>query len=256
MLEVSGLDVRYSATHAVRKIDLSIDVNETVCLLGPNGAGKSSLLRSISQLVPYEGSIRFDGERIDGLSPAHLGRAGLIHVPEGRHVFPTLTVHENLQMGARIRGGRPVMYSYDDVYDLFTSLARMRKRRGFALSGGEQQMVALGRALVASPRLLLLDEPSLGLAPAVVQAVYRALQEVAGQTTMLLVEQNTSDALSLARRGYVLAGGRIVMAEMSAALADRSSVLAGYLGKSDAEARSDDCADSCSSLPDNRKSST
>ncbi|MFC9557745.1 ABC transporter ATP-binding protein [Rhodococcus sp. NPDC056960] len=238
MLEVSGLDIRYGATHAVRGVDFSIDVNETVCLLGPNGAGKSSLLRSISQLVPYEGSIRFDGQRIDNQSPVHLSRAGLIHVPEGRHIFPTLSVHENLQMGAHARAGRPKAYSYDDVYTLFPALGRMRKRQGYALSGGEQQMVALGRALVASPRLLLLDEPSLGLAPAVVGTVYKALEEVATRTTMLLVEQNTSDALSLAGRGYVLADGRFAMQGDSAELADRSSVLASYLGQTDAETSS------------------
>ncbi|MGW5385725.1 ABC transporter ATP-binding protein [Nocardia sp. NPDC003963] len=234
MLEISGLDVWYSATHAVRDLNLRIAANETVCMLGPNGAGKSSVLRSISRLVPHNGTITFDGDNIDGRSAVDLGRAGLIHVPEGRHVFPTLTVHENLQIGARIRGKRPLLYSYDDVYDLFPTLARMRRRNGFALSGGEQQMVALGRALVASPRLLLLDEPSLGLAPAVVGTVYRALAEVAGRMTLLLVEQNTNHALSLATRGYVLVDGRIAMEGKSVDLADRGAILARYLGQSDA----------------------
>ncbi|TQC44212.1 ABC transporter ATP-binding protein [Rhodococcus sp. WS4] len=233
MLEISNLNVHYTATHAIRGVDLSIAENEVVCLLGPNGAGKSSLLRSISQLVPYEGTIEFDGETIDNRPPASLSRVGLIHVPEGRHVFPTLSVHENLQIGAHARGSRPALYSYDDVYDLFPALTRMRKRQGFALSGGEQQMVALGRALVAAPRLLLLDEPSLGLAPSVVATVYRALSEIAGRTTILVVEQNTSDALALARRGYVLAEGRVVMNGESSALTDRKAVLASYLGQTD-----------------------
>lgn len=235
MLEINGLHIRYAATHAVQGVHFEVSGNEVVCLLGPNGAGKTSILRSISQLVPSDGVIRYDGEDVAGVGTAELGRRGLIHVPEGRHVFPTLTVHENLRIGEIARSGRAAKYSVDDVYNLFPKLTAMRRRRGFALSGGEQQMVALGRALIAAPRLLMLDEPSLGLAPAVVSAVYAALAEVATETPILLVEQNTSDALSLAHRGHVLSEGQIVMSGNSAELSDRSSILAGYLGQADVE---------------------
>ncbi|WP_207844531.1 ABC transporter ATP-binding protein [Williamsia soli] len=235
MLEVNGLHVRYTATHAVKGVSFEVSENEVVCLLGPNGAGKTSILRSISQLAYCDGTIRYDGDDVAGIGTPELGRRGLIHVPEGRHVFPTLTVHENLRIGEIARAGRAAKYSLDDVYDLFPKLTEMRKRRGFALSGGEQQMVALGRALIAAPRLLMLDEPSLGLAPAVVSAVYKALAEVATETPILLVEQNTTDALSLSHRGYVLAEGHIVMSGDCTDLSDRSSIMASYLGQSDVE---------------------
>lgn len=233
MLDISQLSIEYGATRAVSGVDLSLGPGEVVCLLGANGAGKTSVLRAISNLVAFSGEIAFDGASTAGTTTGELARRGLIHVPEGRHVFPTLTVRENLQMGAVARAGRPILYSIDDVLSLFPALAPLMSRQGFALSGGEQQMVALGRALVAAPRVLLLDEPSLGLAPVVVAKVYEALREIGRDTAMLLVEQNTGDAIDLAGRGYVLAGGRVVLAGSGAELSDRTVVLAGYLGQSD-----------------------
>ncbi|MGW3468410.1 ABC transporter ATP-binding protein [Saccharopolyspora sp. NPDC000995] len=225
----------YGTTHAVRGLDLTIAAGEVVCLLGPNGAGKTSVLRAVSGLVPYEGTIRFDGNDVRGWGPARLARAGLIHVPEGRHVFPTLSVHENLQMGEVARAGRPARYGFDDVYDLLPALRPLRRRSGFALSGGEQQMVALGRALIASPRLLLLDEPSLGLAPSVNRVVYEALKAITADIRVLLVEQKAIDALDLAGRGLVLVAGQEVMQVDSGQLADRQAMLASYLGQRDAQ---------------------
>ena len=150
-------------------------------------------------------------------------------------MFPTLTVHENLQMGEVARGKRPIAYGFDDVYDLLPALQPLRRRKGFALSGGEQQMVALGRALIAAPRLLLLDEPSLGLAPSVTRIVYQALRAIAVQTPILLVEQNTADALAIAGHGTVLLGGRAVLTGVANQLADRNALIASYLGQKDAQ---------------------
>lgn len=235
LLELSDVHVRYGTTHAVRGLDLTVDAGEVVCLLGPNGAGKTSALHAVSGLVPCEGTIRFDGNDIRGWGVARLARAGLIHVPEGRHVFPTLSVHENLQMGEVARAKRRARYGFDDVYDLLPALRPLRRRSGFALSGGEQQMVALGRALIASPRLLLLDEPSLGLAPSVTKVVYEALREITADTPVLLVEQKTSDALELADRGIVLVTGQPVIRGDAAQLADRQAMVASYLGQGDAQ---------------------
>ncbi len=227
--------MHYGSTHAVRGAGITVSAGEVVCLLGPNGAGKTSVLRAVSGLVPSEGAITFDGQDVRGWSPARLARAGLIHVPEGRHVFPTLSVHENLQMGDVARAGRAARYGYDDVYDLLPALRRLRRRNGYALSGGEQQMVALGRALIAAPRLLLLDEPSLGLSPAVTATVYEALRAVAAETPILLVEQKTSDALDLADRGVVLVAGEIVLRGAADELVDRQAMVASYLGQRDAQ---------------------
>jgi branched-chain amino acid transport system ATP-binding protein len=231
VLEVQDLAVSYGAVKAVRGIDIQVGDGEAVALLGPNGAGKTSTLRAITDLAPYTGRITFDGMDCHKVGTERLAQAGLIHVPEGRHVFPTLSVHENLQMGLRARGGRTDGYTIDEVYELFPPLVNMRGREGWALSGGEQQMVAVGRALVAAPRLLLLDEPSLGLAPIVVKAVYAALNRVAARTPILLVEQNTVTALSLSKRGYVLAEGRIVLAGSAVELSDRKALLDSYLGQ-------------------------
>jgi branched-chain amino acid transport system ATP-binding protein len=231
VLEVRGLAVAYGAVRAVNEIDLDVGVGEAVALLGPNGAGKTSTLRAITALEGYRGSVRFDGHECRKLGTERLARAGLIHVPEGRHVFPTLTVNENLQMGNRARGGRTDGYSIADVYDLFPPLANMRNRDGWALSGGEQQMVAIGRALVAAPRVLLLDEPSLGLAPIVTKAVYAALERVKERTPLLVVEQNTVMALGMCHRGYVLAEGKVALTGTSEELSDRKALLDSFLGQ-------------------------
>ena len=234
MLEISDLHVRYGTIHAVRGLSIRVGQGQVVALLGPNGAGKTSTLRAVTALEPYSGSIRFDGAEVRDLGPEGCAKAGLIHVPEGRHVFPTLTVHENLQVGAGAARGR-TGFSFDDVYDLFPTLRPLRDREGWGLSGGEQQMVAVGRALVAVPRLLLLDEPSLGLAPIVTKAVFQALGEVRDRTPILLVEQNTAQALTLADEGTVLVNGEGVLRGTAEELQDRHAVLGAYLGQQQIE---------------------
>jgi branched-chain amino acid transport system ATP-binding protein len=230
MLELSDVSVTYGSTVALKEVSLEVGSGEVVALLGANGAGKTSTLRAASRLIPATGTIRFDGQDVAGVAPEELARRGLIHVPEGRHVFSTLTVHENLLVGQTAAGKRTRTFSLDDVYVLFPALVPLRKRYGWALSGGEQQMVAIGRALLASPRLLMLDEPSLGLAPIVVKAVYQALSEVKREMSVLLVEQNASVALGLCDRGYVLLSGELVLAGKADELGDRDALLDSYLG--------------------------
>jgi branched-chain amino acid transport system ATP-binding protein len=229
MLEIRDLHVNYGTTIAVDGIDLAVGAGELVALLGPNGAGKTSTLQAISGVIPRRGSIVFDGADLAKVSPDALARLGLIHVPEGRRVFATLSVHENLQVGRTARNGR-AGFDLDDVYDLFPPLQPLRSRAGWALSGGEQQMVAIGRALVGSPRMLILDEPSLGLAPVIVSAVFAALAEVGRTVPILLVEQNTTRALQLCSRAAVLVNGRIAVEGDTADFTDRESMLETYLG--------------------------
>jgi branched-chain amino acid transport system ATP-binding protein len=236
VLELRGVEVSYGAVEAVRGIDLQVDEGEVVALIGPNGAGKTSTLRAISGLAPARGSIRFDGRDCRRLSVQGGARRGLIHVPEGRRVFTTLTVHENLLVGTTARRGRAAVYSVDEIYDLFPALAELRRREGGALSGGEQQMVAIGRALVAGPRLLLLDEPSLGLAPKIARSLFAALADVATRTPLLLVEQNTVLALKVCTRAAVMVNGRFVLEGSAAELTDRSALVASYLGEEPAVA--------------------
>jgi branched-chain amino acid transport system ATP-binding protein len=230
MLEARGLGVSYGATRAVDSFDLDVASGEAVALLGANGAGKTSTLRALSRVIEADGTIAFQGEDVSRTPPEELARKGLVHVPEGRHVFPTLTVDENLMVGETSRNKRKPLFSKDSVYDLFRPLATLRKRYGWSLSGGEQQMVAIGRALMASPHLLMLDEPSLGLAPIVTQGVYRALAEVKADMSMLVVEQNAGAALRLCDRGYVLLSGRCVLSDSAARLGDREALLDSYLG--------------------------
>jgi len=240
MLEVRGLKVSYGPVHAVRGIDLEVGAREVVALIGPNGAGKTTTLRAISGLVPYHGSIRFDGVDCRRLRIERAARRGLIHVPEGRRVMPTLSVHENLLVGTVARRRRTEGFSLDEIYDLFPALRPLRKRAGWALSGGEQQMVALGRALVAGPRLLLLDEPSLGLAPKLARTVFDALGEIATRTPMLLVEQNTAMAQKISTRAAVVVSGRVVLAGSAEELSDRAALVASYLGEQPAVAAQPD----------------
>jgi branched-chain amino acid transport system ATP-binding protein len=230
MLELQGLRVTYGTTIAVSGLDLEVPEAAATALLGANGAGKTSTLRAVSRVIPSRGRILFDGQDISKTAPEAVARRGLVHVPEGRRVFGALSVHENLQVGATAQGRRKPGFSLSDVYDLFPLLRRLRHRKAWMLSGGEQQMVAIGRALMASPRLLLLDEPSLGLAPNVVQSVYAALSEVKARIPLLVVEQNATLGLELCDRGYVLVSGQLVLQGSSAELASRDALLESYLG--------------------------
>ncbi len=209
---------------------MTLAPGEALALLGANGAGKTSLLNAVSGLIPSEGNIHLDGEPLSGMRPENVARRGLIHVPEGRHVFGDLTVHENLQMGMTARRGRTGGLSYDDVYDLFPALVPLRNREGYALSGGEQQMVALGRGLVGAPRVLMVDEPSLGLAPVVVKAVADALKALKGTISLLMVEQNAELALDVCDRAFVIKHGQIVLAVESDDPHQRDVLLESYLG--------------------------
>ena len=233
MLRVDGLSVRYGPVLAVDGLDLEVGAGEAVALLGPNGAGKTSTLSALSRLVASTGSMRFDDHQLDRMRVESVARLGLCHVPEGRRVFPSLTVQENIQVATTARAGRAPLFTVDDVYELFPALVPLRRRAGWALSGGEQQMVAISRALVASPRMLLLDEPSLGLAPIVVGAVFDALRQVRDRVPLLLVEQNTDMALGLCDRAYVLSEGKVALAGSSTELAGDQNLIDSYLGRHD-----------------------
>jgi branched-chain amino acid transport system ATP-binding protein len=230
MLELEGLQVTYGTTVAVASLDLSVPDAGATALLGANGAGKTSTLRAISRLIPSKGRIMFEGKDVSRSAPEAVARRGLVHVPEGRRVFGALTVHDNLRVGATAKGGRKPVFALSDIYDLFPPLQRLRHRRCWMLSGGEQQMVAIGRALMASPRLLLLDEPSLGLAPNIVQSVYGALDQVKSRMPLLVVEQNATLGLELCDRAYVLLSGRLVLQGTAAELTSRDALLESYLG--------------------------
>jgi branched-chain amino acid transport system ATP-binding protein len=231
MLEISSLAINYEGVPAVVDVDISVEAGSAVALLGPNGAGKTSTLRAVSGMVPYGGSITFDGTPLGKMTPEKIARAGLVHVPEGRHVFGTLTVHENLLVGQTARGGRTDGYSMSDVYDLLPALTKISKRAGWALSGGEQQMVAIGRGLLGAPRLMLLDEPSLGLAPIVVKDVFAALLEVSARTPILIVEQNATAAMRVCQRAYVLVKGSVVLQGRTEDLGNREELIDSYLGQ-------------------------
>ena len=231
LLQVDGLRVSYGAIEALRNITFEVDEGEIVTLLGANGAGKTTTLRTISGLLrPKGGTITFDGKPMGGVAAHDIVAAGIGHVPEGRRIFPRMSVYENLQMGAYRRRG-DISADIERVYDLFPVLRERHQQEGGTLSGGEQQMLAIGRALMSRPRLLLLDEPSMGLAPLVVLKIFEIIREIndAG-TTVLLVEQNAAQALRLATRGYVLETGEVVMTDTAAALLTNDRVRAAYLG--------------------------
>jgi branched-chain amino acid transport system ATP-binding protein len=233
LLELKDLDVHYGAIHALRGINVTVEEKEIVTLIGSNGAGKSTTLRAISGLVkPSGGSITFDGRSIRGLAPHETVRLGIAHAPEGRGIFANLTVRENLDVGSFARRDQTGLR--DDIeraLDLFPRLRERIAQNAGTLSGGEQQMLAIARALIAKPRLLLLDEPSLGLAPQVVQTIFKIIREINERgTTILLVEQNAHMALKVAHRGYVLAVGEIAMSDAAAALAASEEVKKTYLG--------------------------
>ena len=233
LLQITGLEVRYGGIRAVKGIDLEVGEGEVVCLIGANGAGKSTSLRALTGLVPVAGgTVRYAGRDITPLPVHRRARLGMALVPEGRGVFPRLSVAENLSMGAYARtDGAGVAQDLERVYGLFPRLRERAGQGAGTLSGGEQQMLAIGRALMSRPRLLLLDEPSMGLAPLAVQTIFETIRLIAGQgTTLLLVEQNARLALEASRRGYVLEGGRIVHQGDAADLLASPKVRAAYLG--------------------------
>ncbi len=234
LLKVEGLEVAYGGIHAVKGIDLEIRSGELVALIGANGAGKTTSLKTLCGLLrPSAGRISYVGEDISQI-PAHgFAERGLVMVPEGRGVFSRLSVHENLQMGAYCRNDNDVIAAdIERVYGLFPRLKERHKQLAGTLSGGEQQMVAIGRAMLSRPRLLLLDEPSMGLAPLIVQKIFEIIRQIASEgVTMLLVEQNARLALKTAQRGYVMESGRITCADSAEALLANPKVQQAYLGE-------------------------
>ena len=233
LLEVKGLEVHYGGIRAVKGIDLAVGDGELVCLIGANGAGKTSALKAICGLHARGGTVSYAGQALEGLPVFELPRRGLVMVPEGRGVFPQLTVEENLAMGAFARGN--AKESANDIARQYESFPRLKERRNQTagtLSGGEQQMLAIGRALMSRPKLLLLDEPSMGLAPLMVAKIFDIVREVAARgVTILLVEQNARLALELAHRGYVMESGNITLADEANKLLADPKVREAYLGE-------------------------
>jgi branched-chain amino acid transport system ATP-binding protein len=238
MLRLENVQVRYGQVLALRGLSMDVEAGEIAALIGANGAGKSTALKAISGLVPVsQGTIALHGKPISGLQPEELVEMGIVHVPEGRRIFPRLTVEENLKMGAYPGRARAAeQEARERVYGLFPRLAERRRQFGGSLSGGEQQMLAFGRAMMAQPVLLLLDEPSLGLSPILVEEVASAIERFhADGATILLVEQNAELALSLASRGFVIETGRIVLSDSAGRLLENPKVWASYLGQEDWE---------------------
>lgn len=233
MLALSGVSAAYGAVPAVSDVSMMVGDGEAVGLLGANGAGKSTTLRAISGLVrPTSGTITFFGRNVASLPPYKVTELGIAHVPEGRQVFPEMTVKENLEIGAYIpRAKAERSRTLDLVFSIFPVLAERRKQLAGTMSGGEQQMLAVGRGLMLKPRLLMLDEPSLGLAPVVTDATFQKIQEIhAMGTAILLVEQNVTRALALVQRAYVLESGKVILHGTRAELANNKQVQAAYLG--------------------------
>jgi branched-chain amino acid transport system ATP-binding protein len=232
LLEVDDIEVRYGAIKALKGVSFEVNEGEIVALLGANGAGKTTTQKTVSGMLrPSLGEIRYDGERIDGIPAHELINLGICHVPEGRRVFPRMTVAENLEMGA-FRFKRPDQTVLAQVLEMFPRLLERIKQPAGTLSGGEQQMLAIGRALMGKPRLLLLDEPSMGLAPLIVKQIFDIVREInADGVTVLLVEQNAAQALALANRGYVLETGEIVLTGSGSELLADDRVRAAYLGE-------------------------
>lgn len=233
LLEVKALKVAYGGINAVKGIDFTVGAGEMVALIGANGAGKTTTLKAICGLLHHGGSVQLRGEDVSNLPSYQLVERGLALVPEGRGVFGRLTVRENLQMGAYIRTDKAaVRADIDHVYGLFPRLAERRNQTGGTLSGGEQQMLAIGRALMSRPKLLLLDEPSMGLAPLMVEKIFDTVRTVSREgVTILLVEQNAKLALEASRRGYVMESGLITLADDARALLDNPLVRKAYLGE-------------------------
>jgi branched-chain amino acid transport system ATP-binding protein len=233
MLRIEGLDVRYGAIHAVKGVSLSVKPGMISTLIGSNGAGKSTILRTISGLVrAARGRVEFDGEEITRCAPHEIVKRGVVQIPEGRIIFANLTVLDNLELGAYLRNDRAgIRQDLERVFTLFPRLKERSRQMGGTLSGGEQQMLAVGRGLMAKPRILLMDEPSLGLAPMLVQQIFGTIVEInRGGTSILLVEQNAHMALTIANEAHVLETGRIVATGPASSLASDPAVREAYLG--------------------------
>ena len=232
ILKVDNINVYYGAIHAIKGVSLEVNEGEIVTLIGANGAGKSTTLKAISNLLhPKTGSIEFFGEKLAHIPPHKIVEKGLAHVPEGRRIFLQMTVQENLEMGAYTQGGKTFDEDIEGVYKQFPRLLERRKQIAGTLSGGEQQMLAMGRALMSRPKLLMLDEPSMGLAPILVEQIFDIIKELHQKgTTILLVEQNAQMALSVADRAYVMETGKITLSGTGKELAESDSVKKAYLG--------------------------
>jgi branched-chain amino acid transport system ATP-binding protein len=232
VLSIRGLEVGYGTIAALHGIDLDVEKGEIVTLIGANGAGKTTTLRTISGLLkPRKGEVTFNGQNINGVKPHVITARGISHVPEGRGIFSNLTVQDNLELGGYLRKDKISQAEYDRVFTLFPVLKDRFKQNAGTLSGGEQQMLAISRALMSKPAVLLLDEPSLGLAPQMVQTIFRVIREINAEgTTILLVEQNAHMALVTAHRGYVMETGRITISDNTKALLASDRIKKAYLG--------------------------
>ncbi len=232
VLELRGVHTYYGNIHALKGISMHIDRGEIVTLIGSNGAGKSTTLNTVSGILrPRQGAIVYEGRDITKVPPYEIVKLGISQAPEGRRIFPRMSVRENLEMGAFSRPGQDLAEDYQRVFDLFPVLYERRSQPGGTLSGGEQQMLAMGRALMAQPRVLMLDEPSMGLAPMLVEKIFEIIKEINSQgTTVLLVEQNAHVALEISRRGYVLETGNIVLTDDAWVLLANPQVQEAYLG--------------------------
>ena len=233
MLDVKDINVYYGAIHAVRNVNLTVNAGEIVSIIGANGAGKSTILKTLVGLLRSKtGDIVFEGQSIAKLSPAGIVQQGIALVPEGRSVFPRMSVEDNLLLGAYARKDKEVSRDINRIYEMFPRLAERKKQNAGTLSGGEQQMLATGRGMMSRPRLLLLDEPSMGLAPLLVHQIFETILDINEQgTTILLVEQNAHMALSIADRGYVLETGAVVLTGEAEELIDNDEVRCAYLGE-------------------------
>jgi branched-chain amino acid transport system ATP-binding protein len=233
LLELKGVDTNYGPVEVLRDVSVDINSGEIVCLLGPNAAGKTTTLKTILGMVPpVKGQIHLDGKRIDGLTTTEVVARGITMVPEGRRLFARMTVKENLEIGAQLRTDKEeITKDYDRILDLFPRLKERLTQKAGSMSGGEQQMLAMGRALMADPKVLLMDEPSMGLAPVLVEQVFEIIKEINAQgTTVFLVEQNASMALEIADRGYVLQTGEVVLHDTAQNLLANDEVKEAYLG--------------------------
>ena len=234
LLEIRDLHTYYGKIHALQGVSLSVEEREIVTLIGANGAGKTPTLNTISGLlVPKEGSVHFDGQDVTHVAPHDMVAKGVVQVPEGRRIFAQLTVEENLLMGAYIVGDKErIAEGVENAFEMFPRLKERRSQVAGTLSGGEQQMLAMGRALMTKPRILLMDEPSMGLAPNLVEYIFETVERIHSEgTAILLVEQNAATALTVASRGYVLQSGEIILADTAAALAANEDVRRSYLGE-------------------------